>query len=328
MHSGMRALFFDRELGLRRDYPDPAPAPGESIVRVDLAGICGTDLEISRGYMDYRGVPSHEFVGHVVDSADPALLGRRVAGEINAACGRCPECQRGLRRHCSDRTVLGILGRDGAFAEYLRLPNNNLLPVPDSIPDDAAVFVEPIAAAYEIIEQRTLEPSSEALVLGDGRLAAIVAMALAAEGFRIVLSGRHRDKVRRIGELVKGRNGSIIAADGLEALPGQSYETVIDCTGNPSGLARALELVRPRGTIVLKSTAAASGALNLAPVVINEIAIVGSRCGRFGPALDALAAGKFDPRPLIDGVFPLDDGLTAFAAAADKQNFKVLLKCT
>jgi threonine dehydrogenase-like Zn-dependent dehydrogenase len=328
MHSGMRALFFDRELGLRRDYPDPAPAPGESTVRVDLAGICGTDLEISRGYMDYRGVPGHEFVGHVVDSADPALLGRRVAGEINAACGKCRECRRGLQRHCLNRTVLGILGRDGAFAEYLRLPNSNLLPVPNSIPNEAAVFVEPIAAAYEIIEQRTLEPGSEALVLGDGRLAAIVAMTLAAEGFRIMVSGHHRDKVRRISELAEGRNGSIIAADTLEAFPDQSYETVIDCTGNPSGFARALELVRPRGTIVLKSTAAASGALNLAPVVIKEITIVGSRCGRFAPALDALAAGKFDPRPLIDGIFPLADGVAAFGAAAAKQNFKVLLKCT
>ena len=325
----MRALFFDRELGLRRDYPDPSPSPGESIVRVDLAGICGTDLEITRGYMDYRGVPGHEFVGHVADSSDPSLVGKRVVGEINAACGKCPECRNGLRRHCSNRTVLGILGRDGAFADYLRLPDENLIPVPDSVSDYAAAFVEPIAAAYEILEQRLLDYGARIIILGDGRLAATVAMVLTAEGYPVEVSGHHRDKLQRIIDLARYGNYEIFVPPNDITRPlDPPYDVVIDCTGNPAGFTRALELVRPRGTLVLKSTAAASAALNLAPIVINEITVIGSRCGRFAPALDALAAGKIDPRPLIDGVFPLDDGLAAFTAAADKQNFKVLLKCS
>lgn len=324
----MRALLFDRELRLRRDHPDPSLVSGESIVQVDLAGICGTDLEITRGYMDYRGVPGHEFVGRVADSSNPSLVGKRVVGEINAACGKCAECLRGLRRHCRNRTVLGILGRDGAFAEYLRLPDENLIPVPDSIPDDAAVFVEPIAAACEILEQRALPPGSNVLVIGDGRLSAIVTMVLAAEGFQVEIAGHHVEKVGRIIDIAgRGGDGTTVSARVGNPAP-SSYEAVVDCTGNPAGLAQALELVRPRGTIVLKSTAAASAAFNPAPVVINEITVVGSRCGRFAPALDALAAGKFDPRPLIDGVFSLDDGLAGFAAAGDKQNFKILLRCS
>lgn len=324
----MRALFFDRELQLRPDYPDPSPAPGESVVRVDLAGICGTDLEITRGYMDYRGVPGHEFVGHVAETSDPSLAGKRVVGEINAGCGKCHECRRGMRRHCPNRTVLGILGRDGAFAEYLRLPDENLMPLPDSISDEAAVLVEPIAAAYEIVEQRAIRPGAEVLVLGDGRLAAMVTAALASEGFSVAISGRHPEKVRRLIDFTRRGSSPGPAPANIENPAAASYETVVDCTGRPDGFMRALELVRPRGTLVLKSTAAASAALNLAPAVINEITVVGSRCGRFAPALSALADGRIDPRPLIDGVFPIEDGRAAFAAAAVTRNFKVLLRCS
>jgi threonine dehydrogenase-like Zn-dependent dehydrogenase len=313
----MRALCIDQEIVFRADYPDPRPAPGESIVRVELAGICGTDLEISRGYMALRGVPGHEFVGRVTETDDSRLRGKRVVGEINAACGRCRVCVQGMGRHCPERTVLGILGRDGAFAEFLSLPNENLLTVPDSVTDEAAVFTEPLAAAYEILEQIDLGRNQSIAILGDGRLGAIVAMALRGEGYLPAVAGRHRDKLSRL------------AALGLDAreesgLSGK-FDCVIDCTGRAAGFARALDLVRPRGTIVLKSTAAAGAQMNLAPVVVNEIMILGSRCGRFGPALDALAAGKIDPRPLISGTFALEDGLLAFAAASTAPNFKILL---
>ena len=314
----MRALVFDRKLEFRGDYPDPVAIPGESIVRVSVAGICGTDLEIARGYMQYRGVPGHEFAGRVVQSQNAALRGKRVVGEINAGCGRCAACSAGLSRHCPNRTVLGILGRDGAFAEFLRLPDVNLIPLPDSMPDDLAVFAEPIAAAYEIFEQTHLARNQSIVVLGDGRLGAIVALALKGEKYLPLLAGHHGEKLARL------------AALGLDTAEETSlrgkFDLAIDCSGNGAGFQRAVELVRPRGTIILKSTAAAAAKINLAPIVVNEITVLGSRCGRFQPALDALTAGKIDPRPLIDGSFALDRGVDAFEAAKNPLNFKILLK--
>lgn len=314
----MRALLLDRKLSLRQDYPDPVPVPGESIVRVRMAGICGTDLELARGYMDYRGVPGHEFVGEVADTGSAALAGRRVVGEINAACGRCERCLAGLGRHCPNRTVLGILGRDGAFADYLRLPDENLVPVPDSISDEAAVFIEPVAAIYEIFEQTHLRRDERIAILGDGRLGALAGLVLRAEDYAPLIAGHHRAKLDRLAAL----GLEVKLEDELE--PG--FDAVIDCTGQSAGLNRALELVRPRGKLILKSTAAAGAALNLARAVVDEITIVGSRCGRFAPALDALAAGKLDPRSLISEVYALDDAIAAFAAAAHPPNFKVVLK--
>jgi threonine dehydrogenase-like Zn-dependent dehydrogenase len=314
----MRALLLGQRLTIRDDYPDPAPAPGESIVRVRMAGICGTDLELARGYMSYRGVPGHEFVGEVVDTKTPALAGRRVVGEINAACGRCAWCLDGLGRHCPNRTVLGIVGRDGAFAEFLRLPDENLIALPDSIPDELGVFVEPVAAIYEIFEQTKLRRDSKIAVLGDGRLGALAAIVLRAEDYAPVLAGHHRDKLDRLAAL----GLEVKLEDHLD--PG--FDVVIDCTGNSAGLNRALALVRPRGTVILKSTAAASASLNLAQAVVNEITIVGSRCGRFAPAIAGLASGKIDPRPLVSSIFPLDDAAAAFTAAGRSPNFKVLLK--
>lgn len=316
----MRALVFDRTLELRRDYPDPVEMPGESIVRVSTAGICGTDLEIARGYMRFRGVPGHEFAGRVIESHDASFRGKRVVGEINAGCGRCALCESGLARHCPDRTVLGILGRDGAFAEYLRLPDVNLIPLPDAIPDELAVFVEPIAAAYEILEQTHPARDQSIVVLGDGRLGALVALALKAEKYLPVVAGHHPEKLARLSEM------------GLDTIDESAlrdkFDVVIDCAGSGSGFSRAVDLVRPRGTIILKSTAAAAADINLAPVVVNEISVIGSRCGRFQPALDALAAGKIDPRPLIDGEFPLDDAQAAFEAAKNPLNFKILLRAS
>jgi threonine dehydrogenase-like Zn-dependent dehydrogenase len=319
----MRALYLDGELAPRDDYPDPQPAPGESLVRVRLAGICGTDLELIRGYMAYRGVPGHEFVGEVVASADQRLIGRRVAGEINAACGRCDLCISGLGRHCPNRTVLGILGRDGAFAEYLSLPDSNLTPLPDAIPDELAVFTEPIAAAYEIFEQTKLGRNEigrnqKIAVLGDGRLGAIIALVLKAEGYDPIVGGHHAAKLRRLAALGLRTE--------LEAKLASGFDVVVDCTGAAEGFNRAATLVRPRGQVILKSTAATAATMNLAPIVVNEITVVGSRCGRFAPALAALEAGKVDPRLLIDATFPLADGLAAVKAATDQSNFKVLLK--
>jgi threonine dehydrogenase-like Zn-dependent dehydrogenase len=316
----MRALVFDRNLEFRTDYSNPLATPGESIVRVSLAGICGTDLEIARGYMQYRGVPGHEFAGRVVESQNPSLRGKRVVGEINAGCARCAACFAGDSRHCPNRTVLGILGRDGAFAEYLKLPDLNLIPIPDSIPDNIAVFVEPLAAAYEIFEQAHFARNQTIVVLGDGRLGALVALVLKGEKYLPIVAGHHREKLARLSEL------------GLDTAEESSlhdkFDVVIECSGSESGFRRALELVRPRGKIILKSTAAASAELNLAPIVINEVTVIGSRCGRFQPALDALAAGKIDPAPLIDSTFALDDGIAAFEAANDPLNFKILLRAS
>ncbi len=314
----MRALVLNRTLAFKRDYPDPSPAPGESRIRVRMAGICGTDLELARGYMTFHGVPGHEFVGEVVETARRDLAGKRVVGEINAACGDCEWCGAGLARHCPTRTVLGILGRDGAFAEYLCLPADNLLVVPDSIPDEIAVFTEPLAAAYEIFDQVSLTGNQTILILGDGRLGAIVAMALVAQGLKPTIGGHHEGKLARLR--------SLGFATGMEDTLTSGFDVVIDCTGSATGFSRALELVRPRGTIILKSTAAGSENLNLAPIVINEITVIGSRCGRFAPALATLASGKIDPRPLISAILPIEDGLAAIARAGEPSSFKVLLR--
>ncbi len=314
----MRALVLNRTVAFERDYPNPSPALGESRIRVRMAGICGTDLELARGYMTFHGVPGHEFVGEVVQTARRDLAGKRVVGEINAACGNCESCRAGLGRHCPTRTVLGILGRDGAFAEYLRLPDDNLLPVPDSVPDEIAVFTEPLAAAYEIFDQVSLAGNQTILVLGDGRLGAIIAMALAAQGLKPTIGGHHEDKLARLR--------SLGFATGMEDTLTAGFDVVVDCTGSTAGFGRALELVRPRGTIILKSTAAGSAPVNLAPIVINEVTVIGSRCGRFAPALAALASGKIDPRPLISAILPLEDGIAAIARASEPSSFKVLLR--
>jgi threonine dehydrogenase-like Zn-dependent dehydrogenase len=314
----MRALFFDREIMLRRDYPDPCPPSGESLVRVRMAGVCGTDLELVSGYMAYRGVLGHEFVGEVVESADRDLVGKRVVGEINASCGHCTLCLADLGRHCPNRTVLGILGRDGAFADYLTLPDRNLVPLPDSMPDELAVFVEPVAAAYEIFAQTHLGRCEKILILGDGRLGALVSLVLRAEAYDPIVGGHHAEKFGLFAALgVKVK---------LETQLKPGFDTVIDCTGSSDGFNRALGLVRPRGRLILKSTAAAAAQMNLAPVVINEITVVGSRCGRFGPAIEAIHSGKVDPRPLISATYPPDEALAALKIAADPLNFKVLLK--
>ncbi len=315
----MRALYLDSSgLTLRHAYPEPVINAGESLVHVTTAGICGTDLELARGYMGYTGVPGHEFVGIIAQSSHPGLLGQRVVGEINASCNTCDFYDRDLGRHCPHRTVLGILGRDGAFADYLVLPDRNLIPIPPSLSDEMAVFTEPLAAAYEIFEQTPIAPAEKILILGDGRLGAIVALVLQVEGFSALIGGHHEAKLNFLATL-----GLKVA---LEKTLHPGFDLVIDSTGSPSGFTRALELVRPRGRIILKTTAASSAPLNLAPIVINEITMLGSRCGRFAPALAALESGRLDPRPLISARFSFNDALAAFDAAAQPSNFKCLLQ--
>jgi threonine dehydrogenase-like Zn-dependent dehydrogenase len=311
----VRALRWDgARLALERDVPDPRPAQGEALVRVHLAGICRTDLEITRGYLGFRGTPGHEWVGHVVSADDATLVGARVVGEINLACGRCATCAAGLGRHCPTRRVLGIVGADGGFADLIAVPAANLHRVPDRLPDREAVFTEPLAAAFEILDQVPTIAGARAVVLGDGKLGLLVAQVLAGAGASVQLAGRHAAKLGRAHTL------GIRTGD---AEPGA--DLVVDATGSPDGLVRALALVRPRGTIVLKTTVAAEHRLDLAPAVINEVTLVGSRCGRFAPALAALAAGRVAVAPLIDAVYPLDDALTAVAHAARPGTLKVLV---
>lgn len=314
----MQALRFqDGELGLA-ELPTPTPGPGEVLVRVRMAGICATDLEIVRGYMGYAGTLGHEFVGEIAQCEDPHRVGQRVTGEINATCGTCGECLAGRPRHCSARTVLGILGRDGCFAEYLSLPLSNLHAVSDTLPDELACFAEPTAAAFEILEQLPLAADSRVAVVGDGKLGLLIAMVLHQHGCAVTLVGRHAHK-RAIAEAA----GIATAAPG--SLPRKAWDVVVEATGSADGMDAAIALVRPRGTIVLKSTYAGRLSLDAAPLVIDEITLVGSRCGPFEPALRALTEGRVDPRPLIAAVRPLSQGVEAMAQAGVRGTLKVLL---
>ena len=315
----MRALLCDEGLRFDPAYPDPEPAPGEALVRVTLAGICNTDLELIKGYMGFRGVLGHEFVGIVEASPDPALLGQRVVGEINAYCGECPTCRAGRPTHCPHRTTLGIFGRDGAFADFLTLPARNLHVVPETVSDRVAVFTEPLAAALEILEQVAVRPTDRVVVLGDGKLGLLVAQVLALTGCDLVAVGRHERKL----DILRRRGIAVRLADDLSAL-GEA-DIVVECTGNPDGFAAARRLLRPRGTLVLKSTYHGLASVDLTGLVVDEITLVGSRCGPFAPALRLLASGLVEVEPLIDAVYPLDEGLAAFERAATRGTLKVLL---
>lgn len=319
----MRALVVQpgtsRAPTLVTDRAEPTPPVGEVRIRVRLAGICATDLEIVRGYMGFAGVPGHEFVGTVVEG-DEMLVGRRVVGEINCGCGRCGWCRRCLANHCPQRTVLGIAGRDGAFAEYCTLPASNCHVVPDAIDDRAAVFVEPLAAAVHVLDACSIQPDTRVALLGTGRLGLLVAQVLALHAPALDVIGRNP----RTLELCRRWGLRTIALDALQPRP--DYEFVVDCTGAPDGLRLALRLCQPLGTIVLKSTHAAAEPIDLAPVVVNEIRIVGNRCGSFAPALPLLAAGRVRVEELISAVYPLTDGPAALAAAARPENIKVLLE--
>lgn len=349
----MRAVYFDGTgARTRSDYPDPgagrnAAAGGESTVSVTLAGICGTDLEMLDGYMSYRGVPGHEFVGVVEesDARNATLVGRRVAGEINVGCGRCGRCQSGMERHCPARTVLGIQGRDGAFAERLSLPARNLHLVPDSVSDEQAVFIEPLAAAFEISEQVQAAAGGRAAVVGDGRLAQLVCQVLKMSHGDVTCFGRHAEKLRilegfgistRLGAAGRGegaaakreecRGGGQGSGDGIAEGDKQAFDMVVDASGSMSGFADAMALTKPRGTLVLKSTIASAGGADLTPAVVHEVTLVGSRCGVFGPAIEALAARTVRVDHMVDSTFPLDGFEAAVGRSREGDALKVMLK--
>jgi len=315
----VRALVFDRTLRFEAAYPDPKPAPGECLVRVHLAGICATDLHITKGYMNFTGVLGHEMVGTVV-SGSHTWRGRRVVCEINCVCRTCEMCHAGLANHCRKRTVMGIDRRDGFFADLVAVPEQNLHAVPDVVADEEAVFVEPLAAAYQVLAQCPIEPRMRVSVVGSGRLGLLVAQVLAATGCKLTVIDRNPMKLL----LCEKRGIQPVHVD--ELVPKQDRDVVVECTGSPEGLTLAMQLVRPRGTIVLKSTCAEGGSINLAPLVVNEVKLLGSRCGPFPEAVNALARQAVDVRPLISRTFPLDQALAAFDAARDRDTVKILLK--
>jgi threonine dehydrogenase-like Zn-dependent dehydrogenase len=289
-----------------------------ALVRVRLAGVCSTDLQILQGYMNFRGVPGHEFVGAVCEG--PAeLTGKRVVGEINFACGACESCRRGLGRHCPTRRVLGILNADGSFAEYLLAPVVNLHVVPDEVADEEAVFTEPLAAAFEIIEQLHVQPKMEVVVVGDGKLGLLCAQVLHGAGARVTVVGKHPQKLELLRQVG-------IPTTLLSQWRPRQADVVVEATGSTAGLAFAMETVRPRGVLILKSTVVQPHHLSLAPLVINEVAVLGSRCGPFPPALRALAQRKIAVAPLISKIFPLTEGAAAVRHAARPGILKVLLR--
>lgn len=313
----MRALELTSQgVRFREDYPEPAERPGEVRVRVTRAGICETDLQLIKGYMGFQGVLGHEFVG--IAEAGP-WMGRRVVGEINCSCHACETCRAGLPNHCPQRTVLGIWGRDGAFADYVMLPQRNLHLVPDAVSDDEAVFVEPLAAAFQIPAQVVLTPRQRVIVLGDGRLGQLCARVLALHTDRLLVIGKHPAKLALL------RDCGIEAVLRDEVVPDRSADVVVDATGSAHGLHDAVRWLRPRGTLILKTTVAGQTPLSLAPVVIDELYVLGSRCGPFPPAMAALADGSIDVRPLIQARYPLEQALAALECASTQPVLKVLL---
>jgi alcohol dehydrogenase len=316
----MRALVVDEEgLRLARDCPIPQPAPGEVRIRTLLAGICNTDLEILRGYAGFQGIPGHEFVGIVDEAADTALLGRRVVGEINVGCGICETCRAGRWSHCPSRSALGIRGRDGALADYFCLPEANLHLVPEAIPDKEAVFVEPLAAACRIPEQVHVGPSQRVVILGDGKLGLLVAQVLALSGCSLVVVGRHPEKLA-----ILARRGIETRIEGRE--PAGQADLVVECTGQPGGLAAARRLLRPEGTLVLKSTYHGPVEVDFSSMVVDEIQVVGSRCGPFAPALRMLSRRLVDVSSLVEAEYPLEEARAALQHAGRKGALKILVR--
>jgi threonine dehydrogenase-like Zn-dependent dehydrogenase len=312
----VQALYVDGRVSLK-ELPPPTPAADEVLIRVRLAGICRTDLEVLRGYQDFVGVPGHEFVGEAVGPAGSPWLGRRLVGEINVACGRCPRCAAGLARHCLTRRVLGLRGLNGSFAEYLVLPAANVLEVPPQVADEVAVFTEPLAAALAA-PRAVPEPARRALVVGDGVIGLLTSWVLALGGAEVHLAGHYREHLD-----LGGRYGVRGYLD--TELPAGEYDLVVEASGSPAGLQLALVRVRPQGTVVLKSTFQGEWAISPTLLVVPEVRLVGSRCGPLDAALRLLAHGVIDPRPLITGTMPLSQGPAALKRAGQPGALKVLL---
>jgi alcohol dehydrogenase len=317
----MKAIIFDGKLKYVKDYAAPIPEEGEALIRVTLAGICNTDLEIMKGYLGFQGVIGHEFVGVVenVNNRNRRLVGKRVVGEINYGCGFCDYCMKDLQKHCPERKTIGIVAKEGVFAEYITLPIGNLLEVPDNVTDEEAVFAEPLAAAFEILEQLHIKPTNRILVLGDGKLGILVSLALNLTQADVTLAGRHDKKLK------VAREQHVRTIKYNDLAKAKQYDIVVEATGSADGLDFALKLVKPRGVVVLKTTVAHGKTMNLAPVVIDEIQIVGSRCGPFEPALRAMAHDLIDVKPLISAIYKPDKASAAFKKAESRETLKVLL---
>jgi alcohol dehydrogenase len=317
----MIAVHLEKGAVTIRTLPVPRRPEGFALLRLLAGGICNTDLELQRGYYGFAGTPGHEFVATVVEAPTPALIGKRVAGEINLACGRCEWCRQGLGRHCPNRTVLGIVKHPGAFAEFFTLPERNLHVLPDDVPTSRAVFLEPLAAACEILDQVAIPPGEPVAVLGDGKLGLLVAMVLNAHGCRVHQFGRHAAKLA-----IAARVGVVTELAAAGTLPTAAYRCVVDATGSPEGLRTAVAMTRPRGTVILKSTVHGTVPVDTAPIVVNELTLVGSRCGRFEAALPLLNHPLVPVEELIADRFPLSEAPQAFARAAQRGVLKVLLE--
>jgi threonine dehydrogenase-like Zn-dependent dehydrogenase len=313
----MNVLWLENNKISIRDIPQ-ARKQNEALIKIRKAGICSTDLELVKGYYPYTGVIGHEFVGEVVEADDSSWVGQRVVGEINVVCGQCEQCLNGRPTHCEQRTVLGIINRDGTFAEFTNLPIANLHRVPDSVPDDMAVFTEPLAAALEIQEQIQIKPTDRVLLVGAGRLGQLIAQTLALTGCDLRVVARHP----RQQNLLKARGIRMISAEEIQ--PWRS-DIVVEATGSPSGFALARRAIRPRGTLVLKSTYKGDMSVNFSSIVVDEIHLVGSRCGPFEPALRLMESGQVDPTVLIAEEFRLPEALKAFERAAQAGVLKVLV---
>jgi alcohol dehydrogenase len=313
----MQAIYFDGQPQLKTDQPVPKPGPSEALVQVRLAGICRTDLEVTRGYMKFKGVMGHEFVGVVTESRNKQWVGQRVTSEINVSCGECVFCRNNMPGHCTARTVLGIDRRDGCFAEYVSVPAGNLHLVPDEVADEEAVFIEPLAACFQILEQEHLHPTGNVIVLGAGKLGLLAAQVVRLLCTEVTVAAKHPHQM----ELVQQLGLKAVAADKIR----ERSKVVIDCTGTPEGFQLAQKLVIPRGTIILKSTFHQAVPVDIAPFVVNEISVKGSRCGPFRPAINALKNKLVQVRPLIARTFPLAQGLEALQAADKPSTLKVLL---
>ncbi len=316
----MRALVIDnKKLRYVSDYILTARKKNEALIKILHAGICNTDIEITRGYMKFEGVLGHEFVGVVERCRQKDLIGKRVVGEINITCGHCSFCRKNMHNHCPNRSVLGIFNKDGVFAEYVTLPVRNLHLLPDSITEEEAVFIEPLAAAFEITRQVEIMPYHKVCVLGDGKLGLLAGQVISLRECDLMVVGRHRDKL----SILKKRGIKIELCSDFNK---RGFDIVVDCTGSPSGFETALNIVRPRGTVIMKTTTASRTTFDMNSIVVNEVTIIGSRCGPFPPAIEAIEKRDIHLQPLITRIFPLEQGVKAFRYAGRKGVLKVIVK--
>lgn len=321
----MKALVYDNELKLEKNYPMPDVKENEVLIKTSMVGICNTDYEITKGYMGYKGVLGHEFVGVVEkigSNVDKNLIGKRVVGEINLACNNCEWCHKGLQRHCPNRSTLGIFKKDGCFSEYFTLPKENIIEISDNINDETATFTEPLAAAYEILEQLHIRPDSKVAVVGDGKLGLCISLVFSALNVDFIHIGKHQEKL----DISKNNGVKTMLLSNLKEQDKKSFDYVVEATGSTGGFELSASLVKPRGTLILKSTIVAKEGLNLASIVVDEITVVGSRCGQFKPILRLLEKGKINVKPLITKIYNIDDFKEAFEANSKKDTLKILVK--